>query len=751
MLSLQGDFMPPVGDATDRPLLISTQVMGSGSTFSIKPWSLLRNNAAFKRVLGSCVGFTGVLHLRVCTVATPYVYGAINLYLDPATSYGGLGGTYDVQQISWDSEYSAHLDVALNQPAELVIPHFDEVPYMLATADTQTDRIVIKYVETSDIVDAQTAAAATVEVHTFAWVSGMQRIGISPQSSEYQPDRVISSSLSILADSARTVGRIPILSPFATAISVAADMGSKIAAILGFSRPTDVRDPSMMLMRNTRLAASVGLDDSEPLGLDPKQQRDLRHGHITGHGMDQLSHAYFVSRQGHLLATAWHTDYPAGAQLSVLPVNPLTVSTIGNAYKLTPLAVLSMPYAKWRGTLQYTFVVHCSRFHRGRLRVFWSATKTGYTDNPSNTAFITYLDILPGAMVTVSAPFVANDYFLNTYLNDQASAVVDTTSINGYIILEVDQVLVAPSAATVIVHVFVKACSDFELAKPSMTNLPNLTLDDYSAVAVPTTWADITAGSTKDTYIPAVKGVMTPVVSQSGCAPAEVVVSQASWLFGESVSSCRDLMKRYSPSDYRERATTVANSYRVQRVVRMPQAAAQTNSAVFNPVSWYSLSFGFTSGGVRHKLFLPDLAFVGNIEGVAEKRSVLISRVPGLDYMRDGLVVMSALSTTTMYFPYATLTRMLARTFLMGGVVYPSDANIFGAICPDMGGRIITSNRVMTSAENDTCIDFVYPIPDDTTDHSVTLSAIGEDFNVHVYFGVPRVFLNVRPFAQPPA
>jgi hypothetical protein len=752
LLSVLGDFKPPVGDATDRPLRIATATMGGGASLSIQPWTLLRNNAAFKRVLGSCVGFTGVLHLRVSFATNPYIYGAINYYLDPASSFGGTTLTYDDRQVSWDSEYAGHVDIALNQVSELVIPHFGEQPFMLATSDTLTNYITIKFIEVSTITDVSTGIATTADMQVYAWVSDLQRVGISPQSAEFQPDRVVSSSLTILSESARTIARIPILSPFATAVSIFADMGAKVAAALGFSRPTDVRDPSMMLMRNTRLAPCTGLDDSEPLGLDPKQQRELRHGHVTGHGIDQLSMAYMISRTGHLTTVAWATDDPVGSPAEIIPVNPCTCATLGNAWKLTPLAVLALPFARWRGTLQYTFVVHCSRFHRGRLRAYWASTSGGYADNPSNTAFITYLDILPGATMTVSAPYVANNYFLATYLNDVSLGPItsEPSAFNGYIILEVDQPLTCPAAnGTVVIHTFVKACNDFELARPSVSTLPLMNIASYNGSAVPVSWPALDGGATADSYIAPPAGVVTPIVQQSGCAPAEVIVQHAPWLYGESTSTCRDLMKRYTPWDYRQIAVTTEENYVINRVTRCPQFPTQTNSAVFNPISWYTMMFGFNSGGVRHKIHNPDSSTLTG----SNDRSVIVSRVSGDDINRIGTVSRATVVGVGLpaVFPFSTLAQAIYRKFLVGGALFPADANIQGVVIPDVDGLIITNNKVCQTAQGDTCVDFAYVMgATDKSNYVVVLASIGEDYNCHVFFGAPRLYVNQRVYNSPP-
>jgi len=272
---------------------------------------------------------------------------------------------------------------------------------------------------------------------------------------------------------------------------------------------------------------------------------------------------------------------------------------------MTPLAHVALGFAKWSGCLEYKFIVCCSKYHRGRVRIYWNPTEP-LTDSPLNTTLCTVLDITPGATTTMVVPWGQQTPAQKVGLFPMSTAVTSSTGTNnGFIWVDVDQQLVVQrSAASAYIIVLVRAGSNFSVYCPTMVNLQHMSISPYSSVA------EVSIPVNNSNIIPA--GSYTPVlqsaVNELACDDKQATLFNNTEVFGESIGSFRSLCKRYCYY-YSYNDTFTTNNFAVYQIGldRYP-APRQIQTTRFNSgftwMAYASLAYYFVSGGTRVKIFI---------------------------------------------------------------------------------------------------------------------------------------------------
>jgi len=590
--------------------------------------------------------------------------------------------------------------------------------------------------------DVTTNTQVAVNINVYAWVtefemgapyaqSGVKKIAKAKapvEAHEYRADRPVSTTLSAISSAANVVSKIPVIGAFASTVSSVAGMAASVADFFGFSRPVDLRDPHRMVLSNSYLAATSGLDQTDVLTLDLKCGRALDSEAISGDSCDILSFPYLLTRWSFVKQFTFATTDAAGATLLQFGVNPTSAPTSTNFWMLSPLSHAALCFARWRGSMEYKLEITCSQFHRGRLRMFWSNAFTP-TEPVGNTTAVTYIDLSPGLDVVFTVPWASNYPYLPTFLRD--SSVTGLAGVeNGALIIQVDQPLQSVNAsASVTLYLSMRGGPDFELQEPTMATIGDA---KYNAFANQT-YQDWPTAS----YATPASGYLTPAAQSGSVAIPPALGQLSAHVFGERIQSFRELVRRYSPSGcYKLQtpgATTTFDVLRVPRVDPVPgvgSAAGSYYPAMMSWLTWVNICYGFNVGSVRKRILLPT----------TNRTDYLVVRSYGV----PGYQTVGATLTGNEVF---SDTFVKSRNLGNGAAIAAThnQNSGYGFTIPDYNGFAANHmGKALGMSVNETCADILIGDLDASTSSRIigatVLSAAGDDYNVACYFGPPVVY-----------
>lgn len=431
-------------------------------------------------------------------------------------------------------------------------------------------------------LSTESAPTTGVSISIFAWaedvvVGGLTATdmkGLSPQagSSDEYAGGPISNLMATVRNIASPLTSVPYIGSYARATEIASGAIGSIAKLFGFSKPNDLEEPNRMQPRPIySLATTEGQDGSLKLTLDPKQEVSIDPKLWNCDGKDCLAINNIASVDSLYASFEWNGSDDRDHRLFSTLVDPcVNHSTNGKIY-MPACCGVTLPFDFWTGSLELTFEVVASAFHRGRLGVVYDPHQASPTYE-ANTAYQQIIDISEHRKFTIrvgpsQAQALRKHYIPGVYGSDQdfplaygghsdmipitsaninpgavdSSDVVLSNGIgNGVISVYVINRLVALNSATVPkvdILVSIKACEDFRLF------VPNNRLNSYCYTLPPEEDAQIVPMGGIE---PAPTGVIdswpTFDVSVKGR------LSEAPNIYvGEQIFSIRSLLKRYTP------------------------------------------------------------------------------------------------------------------------------------------------------------------------------------------------------------
>lgn len=277
--------------------------------------------------------------------------------------------------------------------------------------------------------------------------------------------RPLSTSLKAAGKILNSASGIPGLGQYTAPLAWAADISSKLAYTLGYSKPLLNDTTSYVMQQNNRYSATAdGHDVAYPLSLSAMNcvKSDAS---ISIRNEDEMSFAYIKGVQCHFTSFFWTLTTPIG-NLATLPIAPylfyqsdsLTVGTHTMGVKsMAPFAHLSQYFSQWRGGVELTIKFAKTQFHSGRLEFVWCPGNTSSGTSSQNIgAMRTIVDVRFSDEIVVKLPWLI------------AQSYLSPTEISGTFYINVVNQLKAPSnvSTTVDVLIFVRAMDDYEVAVP---------------------------------------------------------------------------------------------------------------------------------------------------------------------------------------------------------------------------------------------------------------------------------------------
>jgi len=573
---MTGDFS--LQDFMSRPIKIRDVTWPSGGNLidGFNPWELFFTN---KRVINRINNYKLMqadLHVKVVLNGTPFHYGGAMLNYLPLFENDGfseISSSADSYRTLSSQRPMIYLNPTTSQGGEIVCPFFF---YKNAMDITKSDYSKMGFMILESFTGLKHASDApeNIDIQVFAWATNV-RLGVPthknasdivPQADEYTSGSgPISKPASIVANIAARLSKAPWIGPYARATEIGASAVAAIASVFGYSRPVLLDSSQYRPITKGSIAVCNMPDDTAKLTVDAKQELTIDSRTVGLQGGDELDIHYIASRPAYLTQFNWPTTLGEENLLWNCVVTPLMIRDNPNSsISLAPIAVASLPFKKWRGSIKFHFKVVASAFHRGRVSVTYDPTSTRPFNNSLgeyNTAQTMVVDLAE----TTEFDFVAGWGQSTSYrdVGDPTNSednLFDTTPLfydssiddygNGTISVRVATRLVSPDStinndATILC--WVSAGDDFELAMPTGEAVNRLRASDPTN---PLRSTDIAPHSEE------IAGATTSLVDATNHVH-----------FGECIRSFRQLLKRYNRSEtvYSTGNTTAPVNYRLQR------------------------------------------------------------------------------------------------------------------------------------------------------------------------------------------
>lgn len=236
----------------------------------------------------------------------------------------------------------------------------------------------------------------------------------------------VSGFLSKVSTAAGIIGEIPVLSSVAAPASWVASVLSRSAQAMGFSKPTveSVSSKAMLSMFPGTNNSDMP-DNSMKLSLSCSNKIQHLPG-FAGTDIDEMSIQYLAQIPAFVNSYNWTTSGQVGVRLGYWKTNPcaldtginslsnyytVTVSGVPyNIYRPTPVAYLGSMFRRWRGSVNYTFKFVKTEFHSGRLMfVFYpgAVSVQDVTFQKSQYCYRQVLDLREANEFTINVPYVS--------------------------------------------------------------------------------------------------------------------------------------------------------------------------------------------------------------------------------------------------------------------------------------------------------------------------------------------------------
>jgi hypothetical protein len=753
-----------ISQFAERPVEIDTFELKTSTVLdSVYPvWDLISTKPSIRAKLKNFAYLRCNVKVRIAISGTPFHAGRILVSYQPyplrnstlqihLTNYG-LNAAYRPMLLTYLSQAAGALimDVKANKPVEITLPFISTKPMhrlfnnqttaiSAATSFVDLDEAGSLFIWSINTVEAYSTTPPPISFQIYAWFEDIQlgtstatQVAITTESKDERetgPLERISTALSVYT---RALTMVPAIAPLARASTLVLGGIAGLSSWFGWSKPNIIEQPFFVKNRPfSNSCVTIGEDTVEKLSFDPLQELTVD-PRVVGIDVDEMSIAHLSSIETYLTTFTWDSsDVPLAAPMWCCGVVP----TLCNVSALIPhvffaptaMSFVASPFQYWRGSIKFRIEVVCSKFHRGKLAVFYEPNVDQNVlinaDLSLNKNFMRIMDIQetesievivnwaqPRAWNFVQSVTIALKDNFNT-----GNLVVPTNGYyNGYIGIVPFTTLQSPSADdSVSVNIYVSGVN-LQFNMLTEDNLPTLR-QLYSESA--------------DTHDPLLENTVTSFELNGSTSSSD---GTCEYHFGEQPLSLRACLRRYVRT-FSGTATSGATYWAVNLTSRSIQPATP--------------SYG---GGAdtQPKLitYLP-YAFLG-VRGGMKKR-VRFHGSSGLNAITP-YVIVSNVSPFTAITPATTFSTSPGVVWQKGSICYVAHTNagiefeipyysnnLFQFSCStDFIGTNGTGDMIPDWPKGYTCYKEEYGLTGQTW-YGVETSAAAEDFMFMRYLGAP--------------
>ena len=472
-------------DFLSRPVNILTTNWAVGNSIDafFKPWNLFFNHTSIKKKIDNYAYIRCDLHLKIMVNASPFYYGAAMYAYDP------LESKFDSAPLPTGSDklvgYSQRPHVIVypqtGEGGEMILPFIYHAEWLKLNL-TELSQMGTVHVDSFDVLkNANATAGTSVDIQVYAWAENVELAGLTVLTvqSGYHKGPV-SKPASAIARSTGMLSKVPVIGPFMTATSLAANTVADIAGLFGYTKTPIIDD--VKPVKNLPfhgLATGEISDCTERLCIDSKNELTINNECLGDCTSDPLNMSTFVQRPSYLTKFTWSASDPADTLLWNSYVTPaMSVVNAGTGQSIvngTPMWLVSQMFDYWRGDIVFDLKILCSQYHRGRLRVSWDPIgDIANTVDSSTEVYTSIIDISETTNVSITIPYTQRTAYqsipsdLSAAIFSESALPVDTSDyVNGIFTIRVMNEQTSPVAsADITVLVSARGAPNLEFACP---------------------------------------------------------------------------------------------------------------------------------------------------------------------------------------------------------------------------------------------------------------------------------------------
>lgn len=479
---------------------------------SIDPWAKFFNTVSVQNKISNYRFARANLHLDIQLNGTPFHYGRI------LCSYVPMNGV-DKSTGGWSQRSSCPhvmLDPSTNSVGKLVAPFIHPKQWLDLTDPTgvQCGKMFFDVLANLAVFEGGTPDPVTIQV--YAWLEDVELAyptqlipatfveqgkkkttrpnggNVNSGTDEYDesPNKgLISKPAAMVADIAGRLTNVPVIGSFATATQIGAGAISKIASIFGYSSPKDLNAPTVVLTRPTGfMATGDTADQVAPLTLNSKSELTIDPCAIgIDTAKDELAVDSIAGRWCLINSTSWTSGDAVGTRLARSYVHPamfVDAFDLRFGVQMSNAMYASLPFQKWRGSMEVKIQVVASRYHRGRLRFQWQPEFDLSQD--IQLGYNHVVDISDTKEFHLKLPYVGVEGFKDVYgfeSGDPSSAVAPNY-FSGNLNIVVQNVLGAPSVEPVQILIWTRCGPDMKFTSPDLDRIRRCSVTPNPAPAL---------------------------------------------------------------------------------------------------------------------------------------------------------------------------------------------------------------------------------------------------------------------------
>lgn len=569
-MSRRVSLLSEVWSSTDTALTVTklmqplaTYLANPNITAKLRNYSYMRGNFVITVVVAAAPGSYGL-------------YAVSALPTDLSTGKrAGFNGTVPTINAVTQVDWHALVDVAVSTSIEIRLPYagyFEVLPFSTFGASWTLYRSCFQSVSTS-----MASTLTTANVTYYGHFEEDYELAV--------PTYQIGVSAALAGASEAVSGFGHVASATSGVVSRVLGSAAEVARGLGYSRDNQEETPTHMMTQSTSSVVSYdGNDKGYVAALQTRNSLKGDDSFCLGIERDELQIADIVARKSLLFSGPLLTSAVAETILFTLPVHP------GLSYSplcLSTTAYVGLPFAYWRGDLDFWIYVPVSMFHRCRLQAVWSASPIPAGGTPANVTAATYsyvFDVVPGKMQKISIGYQMEKPYSSmcqTFNIAGAEGAMLDPYCNGWFSLRVVTPLTTLlTSDSTSVFVFMSGGENLQFAVPaaSITVIPG-------SSGPPTSYDYMTVS-----YQSGVLGENNPMETVSVQLVPSPGASDPSYHFGESHTSIRAFMQKPSRSIVQMNANG-GGVFLVEPLSAVPVSGAASSLGSFAWAQWYALAF----------------------------------------------------------------------------------------------------------------------------------------------------------------
>lgn len=793
--SLQDTNDATLDNFFSRPIKIASLewVTGAPIVDEILPWELYFNNPRVINRLANYKLLKAKLHLKVVINGNGFHFGRCMVIYQPLHNFDTLSrfSTSNIADMVQASQFPhIFLDPTTSTGGEMSLPFMWHENYLDVPTSNWSEMGKL-YVRTLNELKHANGATDNATISIFAWATDVSTsvltsrdpIALVPQmGKENEVDEAnakgtISKTASAVAKISRNLSVVPSIAPFALATANVASATASLARLLGYSRPAVTKNPEPF--RNhpiSHLAATNVPDTSYKLTVDDKQELSID-PRIAGLGAnDPMSIRGIASRESYLTSFRWTQGSLPEHFLFNCRVDPVLWAESGvshTAYHLPACSMAALPFQYWTGTMKFRFQIVCSAFHKGRLKIVYDPDFL--SSNEYNTNYLEIVDIADTQDFTIEIGNGQTRTLLDHSTPGQDPIGYDTAQFtdkregNGVIGVFVVNELTTPNSTvdnSVEINVFVSMGEDFEVFVPS-SQIGNYVFDHQLQAQMglefsPQSGAEIVPESMGTTEPSAPDQTQSDILG-----PTSQDLSNVNMVYtGEAISSFRQLLKRYNL--HRRELLENGNAFvhytgrrlsfplyrgAVPGAVDLDGNLARYNYCNTTLLHWITTAHQGWRGSIRYKMLMNQT--VKNVTSDPTlDASVYVQRRPfqttawaNTRQVLQSFANTSAACASAVQRPSTQLYSPLTGTrgmLYVNDKVNPSAEFEVPYLAPV---RFTPGKTANYTSHTMLCDGFEFEIKASSTAYSHVdfHVAAGEDFQVYLFTGLPRIYYEEAP------